>query len=222
MNELIDHEKLEIEVLELLKNNRFLDPLIFVGGTMLRLCHELPRYSVDIDFWFLKEDDYKKYYEKLKILLDNNYQLTDSEIKKNTILFELKSPLSKRRLKIEIRKFEKRYKSEKKIAFSPHSTKQVLLKGLTLDEALKNKIAAAMDRKEIRDFFDIEFLLRKGIKLPKDKETLEKILSLSEQFKDIHFKVKLGSLLDKELRDYYIANKFRFLKEKINELLSLP
>ncbi len=28
---------------------------------------------------------------------------------------------------------------------------------------MKNKVKAALDRKDIRDFFDIEFLLRQGI-----------------------------------------------------------
>ena len=49
------HEIFEIEVLEKMKSTKILDPLVFGGGTMLRLCHELGRYSVDLDFWFIKE-----------------------------------------------------------------------------------------------------------------------------------------------------------------------
>ncbi|MDH3259067.1 MAG: nucleotidyl transferase AbiEii/AbiGii toxin family protein, partial [Deltaproteobacteria bacterium] len=44
-----------MEVLEKLKNTGLLEPLVFGGGTMLRLCHELKRYSADLDFWFIKE-----------------------------------------------------------------------------------------------------------------------------------------------------------------------
>ena len=51
MNIFEKHEIFEIEVLEKLKNARLLDSLVFGGGTMLRLCHELKRYSVDLDFW---------------------------------------------------------------------------------------------------------------------------------------------------------------------------
>lgn len=46
-----EHEKFEIEVLAKMKNSRALEPLVFGGGSMLRLCNELNRYSVDLDFW---------------------------------------------------------------------------------------------------------------------------------------------------------------------------
>ena len=48
------HEVFEIELLEKLKNGDFLKPLVFGGGTMLRLCYELNRYSADLDFGLLK------------------------------------------------------------------------------------------------------------------------------------------------------------------------
>jgi hypothetical protein len=40
------------------------------------------------------------------------------------------------------------------------------LKAHTLEQTMKNKIAALMERGEIRDGFDIEFLLRQGVPLP--------------------------------------------------------
>ena len=49
------HEIFEIEVLEKLNNGRFLEPLVFGGGTMLRLCYDLNRHSTDLDFWFIKK-----------------------------------------------------------------------------------------------------------------------------------------------------------------------
>ncbi|MCD6228087.1 MAG: nucleotidyl transferase AbiEii/AbiGii toxin family protein [Candidatus Omnitrophica bacterium] len=55
MYNLHKHEIFEIEVLEKLNNARFLEPLVFGGGTMLRLCWGLPRYLVDLDFWFIKK-----------------------------------------------------------------------------------------------------------------------------------------------------------------------
>jgi predicted nucleotidyltransferase component of viral defense system len=51
MQDLIKQEQFEIEVLDRLKSGRFLDNLIFTGGTMLRLCYGLNRFSVDLDFW---------------------------------------------------------------------------------------------------------------------------------------------------------------------------
>ena len=86
MKELIQHEILEMELLELLKNNHFLKPLVFVGGTMLRLCHELPRYSVDLDFWVTKEIDLKTSHKEMKEFLAASSTLKDSENKFNTLL----------------------------------------------------------------------------------------------------------------------------------------
>jgi len=40
------HEVFEIEVLDKMHRSRALEPLVFGGGTMLRLCHELPRYRI--------------------------------------------------------------------------------------------------------------------------------------------------------------------------------
>ena len=46
------HEVFQIEVLDKMNSAKLLEPLVFGGGTMLRLCHELNRYSVDLDFDF--------------------------------------------------------------------------------------------------------------------------------------------------------------------------
>jgi hypothetical protein len=81
---------------------------------------------------------------------------------------------------------------------------------------MQNKIAAFLDRGEVRDGFDIEFLLRRGITLPEmsiDQVTkFKKKLSL---FKEMDFKVKLGSIIEEDVRDYYISQKFTFLEETL-------
>ncbi|TFB08518.1 hypothetical protein E3V08_03600 [Candidatus Atribacteria bacterium MT.SAG.1] len=56
MNDLVRQEIFEIEVLTWLKNRGFLRNMIFGGGTMLRLCYNLKRYSVDLDFWTYRID----------------------------------------------------------------------------------------------------------------------------------------------------------------------
>jgi predicted nucleotidyltransferase component of viral defense system len=162
MDSLKRHEVFEIEVLERLKNAGFLRPLVFSGGTMLRLCYDLRRYSTDLDFWFLKKVNQRQYYFRLRDYLAKHYKLTDSQPKFYTLLFELGSPRSPKRLKIEIRRKIEKRDYEDKIAFSPYATSQVILKVHTLGQMAKNKIAAALERRDIRDFFDLEFLLRKG------------------------------------------------------------
>lgn len=217
------HEIFEIEVLETLKNSRLLEPLVFGGGTMLRLCFELKRYSADLDFWFIKKVTTDTYLEKLKLVLDQKYELTDAQIKHYTLLLELRSADYPRRLKIEIRKEVKECDFQERIAFSKFSNKQVILKVHTLEQTMKNKIDALLGRGEIRDGFDIEFLLRRGIAFPELKEERKKKLQKClDGFKEKDFKVKLGSILESDIRKYYIINRFNFIEDKLRELNYKP
>ena len=69
MQALQDLEVFEIEVLELLNSIKILDKLYFGGGTMLRLCHNLNRYSTDLDFWLDKKEDPKAVFLTIKKIL---------------------------------------------------------------------------------------------------------------------------------------------------------
>jgi predicted nucleotidyltransferase component of viral defense system len=219
MQQLQDLERLEIEVLDVLNSIKVLDALYFGGGTMLRLCHNLTRYSTDLDFWLGAASDAKMLFDKIKNGLSERYRIVDVYNKKNTLLFEFRAAGITRSLKIEIRKEQGDFQWEKKIAFSKFSTKQVMLNGLTLEQMMKNKTAALLSRKLIRDAFDIEFLLMRGVNLPSEIETLEKILSVVNNFKDKDFKVTLGAVLEQKEREYYIASKFKLLKEEITGLM---
>lgn len=216
MNILQQHEIFEIEVLDRLHCSKALNPLVFGGGTMLRLCHELTRYSVDLDFWFLRSGQEKDHFFHMRQLLGKHYEITDSQIKHYSTLLELRSPAHPKRLKIETRKEIRNWDYEEKIAFSWYSTRQVLVKAFTLQQSMENKVAAFLDRGEIRDCFDIEFLLRKGIQLPSlDQKSRERFLQKLQSFKEKDYKVKLGSILEEEMRRYYVSRGFAFLKEKL-------
>lgn len=213
------HELFEIDVLDKMRGFRLLEPIVFGGGTMLRLCHGLNRYSADLDFWFVKQIDQKKYFDRFKRLFENAYEITDAQIKHFTMLFELRTVSYPKRLKIELRREIPDIDFQEKIAFSRFATKQIILKALTLEQAMKNKVNALMDRGEIRDGFDIEFLLRKGIALPEmGAATAKKIIEKIEDLNEMDFKVKLGSIIESEIREYYATRKFDFLKEKLFEI----
>ncbi|MBI4243194.1 MAG: nucleotidyl transferase AbiEii/AbiGii toxin family protein, partial [Planctomycetes bacterium] len=51
MQDLIRQERFELEVLDRLNSKKILTNLVFGGGSMLRLCFGLNRFSVDLDFW---------------------------------------------------------------------------------------------------------------------------------------------------------------------------
>ena len=213
------HEVFEIEVLDRMNSAKMLDPLVFGGGSMLRLCHELNRYSVDLDFWFVKNVSQNDFFDKGIKTFEKYYEITDAQIKHYTILFELRSAQYPKRLKIEIRRELKDWDYQQDIAFSKFSTKQVVLKTHTLDQTINNKIEAFLDRGEIRDCFDIEFMVRRGVEIPlkEEKESIafrKKITNL----KEIDFKVKLGSILEDDTREYYVTHRFRFLEEILTSM----
>lgn len=186
---------------------------------MLRLCHELNRYSVDLDFWFVKKTSQPAFFEGLQAALAEDYEITDAHIKHFTMLVEVGSGKYPKRLKIEIRREQKASDFQTKIAFSPFSTRQVLLRAHTLDQTMKNKIDALLDRGEIRDCFDIEFMLRRGTKLPDlPVVKIESLMEKATGFRLRDFKVTLGSIVNSDARNYYVQNRFGLLVEKLEAI----
>jgi predicted nucleotidyltransferase component of viral defense system len=104
MDILKQHEVFEIEVLDKMNSARMLEPLVFGGGSMLRLCHELDRYSVDLDFWFVKRVQQDVFFNNGRKAFEKEYEMTDAQMKHYTILFELRSAQYPKRLKIKIRR----------------------------------------------------------------------------------------------------------------------
>lgn len=212
------HEIFEIEVLNRMKSAKLLDPLIFRWWNMLRLCHELPRYSVDLDFWFARTIPQRDFFDKGRGIFEKYYEIIDAQIKHFTLLFELRSGDYPKRLKIEIRRTIEDSDFEETIAFSSFTTIQVALRAHTLYQAMKNKVKAFLDRGEIRDCFDIDFLLRRGIEIPDyiDGKKAGMLLKKIDRFRDRDFKVQLGSILEPELREYYVTKRFTYLKGKLS------
>jgi hypothetical protein len=74
---------------------------------------------------------------------------------------------------------------------------------------------------KINNALYFEFLLRKGTELPADiGEESDKLLKIIENFRKWDFKVKLGSILEAEFQEYYVTQRFSFLKERLSSALS--
>ncbi|MFH1874803.1 MAG: nucleotidyl transferase AbiEii/AbiGii toxin family protein [Pseudomonadota bacterium] len=226
MKELEKHEQFEIQVLDLMRKTKLLDRLVFGGGTMLRLCHQLSRFSVDLDF-FLKNPDLSFHidFEKLATTCrENGWQITDQVEKHFSWLLEIKAQGFPRRLKIEIRKDESSAQDqEMAIAFSKHEpTTQIRLTVCTLQQMWKNKVEALLDRKTIRDAYDLEFMIRRGIKNFSQMELskLHNLIKIVSNFNKQDFTSTLGSLLPTEERTRLATSGFSLLSGSIQEELS--
>jgi hypothetical protein len=82
---------------------------------------------------------------------------------------------------------------------------------------MSSKIAAFLDRGEIRDVFDMEFLVKKGIRPEGEPEILKEILNGIDALSPKDYSVKLGSLLPAERRSYYQQKNFVILKAAIEK-----
>jgi predicted nucleotidyltransferase component of viral defense system len=220
MQDLIEQERFEMEVPDRLNSGKFLRSLVFEGGTMLRLCHGLDRFSVDLDFYMKNPGESRVLFSALSSYLSESYALRDAADKHFTILFELRAPHYPRSLKIEIRKEAKSFETEQAIAFSPHSTRQVLLNVVSLQDMMNSKLKSFLSRREIRDVYDMEFLYKMGIKIVGDRKALETLLRRINSLAPKEYSVKLGSLLTPDKRAYYIAQNFRILKAAVSEQVS--
>ncbi len=214
------HEQFEMQVLSDLQSARLLEKLVFGGGTMMRLCHELNRYSVDLDFYLKKRQDEKIITERLEYVFDPSYRIRDFQKKRNTILLEISTAQFPRKLKLEINTNYQYSEVEQSIAWSKNANIQVLVTSISLPKMMELKINALLDRKEIRDAFDIEFLIRRGIKVDSLIETIKKMKNVLSMFKPADYKVKLGSIVAIEDRKYYNKNGFKFLLEHLNYIES--
>jgi len=217
MERLIEHEALQMAMLQWLGSKRFLASLAFGGETMLRLCHELPRYSLGLDFSFFKEESYDGFYDRLYTAFSQDHNISNAQNNNNSIVVEVEGEKRIPKLKIEITKTTVSPGStEEKIAFSTHFPTQILVRGFTLQHMLQNKILSLLACGEIRDAFDVEFFVRKGVDLNLPEVEKKKVLRKLKGFKKRDFDVKLGGILQPELRDYYRRQKFAYLEEKLS------
>lgn len=220
MQDLIAQERFELEVLDRLNSGGVLRYLIFTGGTMLRLCFGMERFSVDLDFWIWRRAEPKKLFSKLQEIFSRSYILKDSADKFYTLLFELKSEDYPRSLKVEIRKSApKGIRTEQAIAYSRYSDLQVLVRVVSLTDMMRFKADAFLERGEIRDVYDMEFLLKRGVVLDLPKDKLRQLLKKIDSLKRRDYTVKLGSLLEEPQRRYYMSENFKLLKTAIKEKL---
>ena len=166
----IVRENIEIEILDGLSKNELSDRIVFYGGTAIRLAHNGPRFSEDLDFIFEKQNkkDAKELENILKNVSKNNEGVSLEEIfeKRNTLfgLIHIVNPLLKHpiRIKIEISKKLHEQNSEYLMLSSPCNILSPIIKTSSLKSLIQNKLLAIKNRNESRDWFDLWFMNKKS------------------------------------------------------------
>lgn len=180
--ERIARESYEIFLLSEISKEPWSRYLIFKGGTALRLAYNSPRFSDDLDFSLIQPihgADVFRWAETVSSKL--KAEINDRWEKRYTILVEFRVRVDflpqNIGLKIEISKRASKNPNHSiSIIRSPVSPLEVLFKVQTLEDMLKDKLAALQSRDEPRDLFDAWYICQK---LRREMPALE--LAMNEQ-----------------------------------------
>ncbi len=244
-------EYFHVLALDFIYSHKKYSCLFFYGGSCLSHCYNLPRLSEDLDFVDLKKEiDISELAKDLKEYFKKN---TDIKVKttiqkfriylKFPLLYELeiaeKNDSDLLFLKIEVFKgfdFCKGYKEEIIPLFKFNKT--LLIKSFDLSTLMATKIRAILDRKwektdkkgkvmakvKARDYFDLMWYLKKGVKPNfkciegiKDKEEFkEKMLKTIEKVDAKSIQTDLDPLIEDHT---LVKNLSKNLKDILKRLI---
>lgn len=154
------HRSILIQILkDIYSDIKLSNSLGFKEGTALMLFYGLPRFSVDLDFNLLDENNKDYVVEKVERILLKYGKIHDKADKYFGLLCVLDYGAVERKLKIDIsnRNFGETYSTQNYLGIS--------VKVMDVKDMLTNKLVAIMDRKTLatRDIFDSRFLMEKRI-----------------------------------------------------------
>lgn len=82
---------------------------------------------------------------------------------------------------------------------------------------MASKVNAFLNRKEIRDVYDLEFLVKRGVPLNLSEQQRKDVLEEINKLTTRDYTVKLGMLLEEEQRKYYRTENFKILKAALQQ-----
>ena len=184
------------------------------GGTAAYFFYGLPRFSVDLDFDILSEDedDKKIVYNKILEIIKKYGIIKDSYIKKYTIFALLSYSDMDSNIKIEIntrnqiKNIKSKYELKKYLGISMMvAKKEYLFAGKISALTMRTKIA-------MRDIYDINYFAKnnwdideeavKSISNRDKKEQLLLCLEVIEKIKDNEIMTGLGELVKEEEKEW--------------------
>lgn len=186
-------EYIQYKILEAIYSSKFNTDLVFMGGTSLRIIYNNQRFSEDLDFDNIALD--KDSFEKLVKLVKKELELEGFSvetrivykkafhcyIKIPEILYkEGLSDLATQKITIRIDTTPQNYKYNPDIKLLDKFEVYQNVKVVPIETLMSQKIAALLERKRAkgRDFFDVSFLISKGIK--PDMKYLKQMLEIDD------------------------------------------
>lgn len=228
----IMREFLQLIFLSYLYQHKKAKQIYFKGGTAIRLLLASPRFSEDLDF----STPYQKV--QIKLIVQELEKKIQKELPKTKIslLYSGKTGI---RFRIKYQSLDFKYpitirldftivKEKKEVVISPLVTEFPitifpLVVHLSGNEILAEKICALATRNKGRDFFDVWYLLEKGI-LPDQRFINKSLLRKIESFPQNRLDLDLAQFLPKSQKQLtkilikLLKRKFDVIFQKTNRL----
>jgi predicted nucleotidyltransferase component of viral defense system len=178
--------------------------IFFKGGTALRIVYKSPRFSEDLDFGSTLHD-----VNEIETAVLHTVEAVEregitarivtSEKTSGGYLANIDFDMGKLtvRLRLEASFREKQLESEAEQVVNDFIP-PYLINALARDQLVGGKIAALLDRKKPRDFYDLYYLLQNGYISVEQKSLLREVLPLVEDTK-INFTQELKTFLPASL-----------------------
>jgi predicted nucleotidyltransferase component of viral defense system len=178
--------------------------IFFKGGTALRIVYHSPRFSEDLDFDTLLRDVGEIETAVLHTLLAMEREGIPSQVVSSSktsggylAAIDLTVGSTTLRLRLEASFRQKRVRGEVEQIVSDF-VPAYMVYILAQEELVAGKIAALLDRKKPRDFYDMYYLLQRGLISAQQKTLLAGVLPLVEQT-TINFTQELKTFLPASL-----------------------
>lgn len=177
----IFREFLQLVFLSYLYRQRKPTKIYFKGGTAIHLLFGSPRFSEDLDFSTLcSNKEIGKILKKIEDQIQEElpeFKILPVYLGKKTIRFRIKYQTQDFKYPLIIRADFNKEEPYSSIVVSPLLTKFPLalfplISHLSAEEILAEKVRALLTRGKGRDFFDLWFLVKKGVKI--DLSLIEK------------------------------------------------
>jgi len=186
----------------------------FKGGTALMFFHNLPRFSIDLDFDLLDPEKAEQIYTKVKNILLKYGEIHDEAQKFFGDLLTLDYEHGERNLKIDIshRKHNNEYEIKNLLGIN--------VKTMKISDMFTNKLIALLGRKEIadRDIFDcwwfmsrqtpVKTAIIENLTQKTYSDYMQECINAMENLPKRSLLYGLGELLEQDMKPF-VRNKLR-------------
>ena len=221
------HKTILFQILKEIYTNTKISPYLgFKGGTAALLFHGLDRFSVDLDFDLIDENQSDIVFEELLKIIEKFGSVKETYKKRFSLFFMIFYEDKSRNIKIEInkRQFGSKYEIKSYLGVSM----QVML----LEDMVANKLLAMYERMDdtSRDIYDVWYFLKTRSPINKAivenrsgqpfDEVVKRLIRNLEKFEKHRILLGLGELLTPNQKDWARANLIDETISYLNLLLS--